>query len=752
MRILTLFIALAFLTACQPSPGGGGEGNGGDEVSKEIGSDGGTISSKDGRLTLSVPAGALGNTETITITELAPDALGSEFDAVKSEIGVVQAYQLGPNGLTFAQPVTVNFASDQTLSDDGDLQLSAELLLSAQDGRVDVLDSIVLETDEAGKATLKGELSHFSPLAVSKLDGLVGFTIENAPNELNKGGSFDAVARVSIGFLQAEQAFYEDGSLAPVVVSSIGRLERVALTEIADGEYGGPFTYTCEAAGSGLFFVDLTVAFAEEQPRGFEGLASTDIRGRFLKRISCVGDLYTLTVNVEGEGVGTVTSGDGEIDCPPEPRCAAEYREGDTVELTAKPGGGSTFEGWSGDAAGGSTRVGITMDADKQVAARFGITRSGTLIPTGLFSLPIPFSALEAMVRLADPDFDDDDSRSPNVARSLAPQQACASAFGDLTGCFLTAFAGAEGFVVVDLLTGEVVLDETDLSVGPFFGIAGASQNPPGSGNKAMLLAFGANGYALNRFDKFGTLELDGATFDAFPAGGDPITDVAPFVQPNRGVGFYVYDDAQNLYVPAEVEFDDSQFAGELVSAYLHVSDTSDTVVPQPRGPVLVLTRAVESSLYLAKWDGSAPVPIAESLGLDARKIRCTGDGSGMSKLLCAVSVFGDDQLAILLWDGENLPTLQGFVDVGDGPVGIDLRALSNGNVAVVSTGFNDHTVTEAEVAADGSVVSSSTRAVLEDCVNPGHALYLRDSGSLKVVYTCYGSDNYGVEASRFAP
>ncbi|MGQ0702020.1 MAG: hypothetical protein ACT4PM_02675 [Gemmatimonadales bacterium] len=64
-----------------------------------IGAAGGTLASSDGRLTISVPAGALTAGTAITIqpiTATAPGALGS-------------GYRLLPEGMTFAQPVTLTF-------------------------------------------------------------------------------------------------------------------------------------------------------------------------------------------------------------------------------------------------------------------------------------------------------------------------------------------------------------------------------------------------------------------------------------------------------------------------------------------------------------------------------------------------------------------------------------------------------------------------------------------------------------------
>ena len=64
-------------------------------------------------------------------------------------------------------------------------------------------------------------------------------------------------------------------------------------------------------------------------------------------------------LNIAIEGMGTVTPESGE------------YLEGSTVTLSATPGDGATFSGWSGDASGTDLSITITMDSDKDIVATF---------------------------------------------------------------------------------------------------------------------------------------------------------------------------------------------------------------------------------------------------------------------------------------------------------------------------------------------------------------------------------------------
>ncbi|MGB9841310.1 MAG: InlB B-repeat-containing protein, partial [Candidatus Bathyarchaeales archaeon] len=67
----------------------------------------------------------------------------------------------------------------------------------------------------------------------------------------------------------------------------------------------------------------------------------------------------TLVINIVGNGVVTKTPDQ------------TTYADGTTVELTATAASGWTFSHWSGDAAGTSNPITITMDGDKTVTAYF---------------------------------------------------------------------------------------------------------------------------------------------------------------------------------------------------------------------------------------------------------------------------------------------------------------------------------------------------------------------------------------------
>ena len=70
---------------------------------------------------------------------------------------------------------------------------------------------------------------------------------------------------------------------------------------------------------------------------------------------------YTLAVNVTGSG---------SVSVAPQKTC---YNGGEQVTLTATPGGGYVFSGWSGDLSGNTNPATLTMSGNKSVTATFAV-------------------------------------------------------------------------------------------------------------------------------------------------------------------------------------------------------------------------------------------------------------------------------------------------------------------------------------------------------------------------------------------
>ncbi|GEM_PF-5319173 len=87
----------------------------------------------------------------------------------------------------------------------------------------------------------------------------------------------------------------------------------------------------------------------------------------------------SLTVNKTGTGTGTISSGDGKINCGT--TCSGNYGSGTMVILTAQPGVNSQFTGWSGSCSGTSTAATLTIStAALSCSANFNALVSNSLI------------------------------------------------------------------------------------------------------------------------------------------------------------------------------------------------------------------------------------------------------------------------------------------------------------------------------------------------------------------------------------
>src|SRR5262249_51797083 len=78
--------------------------------------------------------------------------------------------------------------------------------------------------------------------------------------------------------------------------------------------------------------------------------------------------IYSLTVNKNGTGSGTVTSSLAGINCGTS--CTASFSSGSQVTLTAVGDPGATFTGWSGACAGVDVCT-LARDGAKNVTASF---------------------------------------------------------------------------------------------------------------------------------------------------------------------------------------------------------------------------------------------------------------------------------------------------------------------------------------------------------------------------------------------
>ena len=145
------FLGLLLIGLLAGCGGNSGEGTSASSppatVTQTVGSAGGTVSLPTGKVSLTIPPGALSTDTSITITAM-------------SNAGSAGAvYQFGPSGLIFNQPVTVTLSVDSSLLPPGtNVQ---DLILSYVDDDLEILTDVQIDS---ANSTITGKATHFSSI------------------------------------------------------------------------------------------------------------------------------------------------------------------------------------------------------------------------------------------------------------------------------------------------------------------------------------------------------------------------------------------------------------------------------------------------------------------------------------------------------------------------------------------------------------------------------------------------------------
>lgn len=221
---------------------------------------------------------------------------------------------------------------------------------------------------------------------------------------------------------------------------------------------------------------------------------------------------------------------------------------------------------------------------------------------------------------------------------------------------------------------------------------------------------------------------------DVSPYAGDPESGGAVVVWfGSSTLLFLEYDPSIQLFTTAPgASIAASQFPGASggpVSAFRW----------QAGGQTVFVTDGQPGELWSHPGTGTlagtaTPATKIGNLGNGPRQIRFLGE-------IGVVSNFDSGTLTIVRRESSGTVTILGTVDVGDGPIGLDLRQNDAGDIEVLSTGFNDHTYTLTVLSPTGAVVGTPvTRTVPEGGLNPVHAIFVNDSGT-RISISCNGSD-----------
>ena len=260
LSIITLSIVLVFLFLTCNNQGGGGSST------ATIGPEGGTITSSDGRLTLTFPPGALSEDTEITIRKIDPNDLPPEFDGLDPEL----AYLLEPDGIVFAVPVTASLMLDEEpVQEDGTLQTEGALLLTSSDGELEVLENLTQDVDGgADTTTVSGELSHFTLLVQFRYGiagGVIGVPDVIAPGEIFNVEAFVEPPQKSGPALTVNPVTYRDDSILQIKCLEDNCEVKLDLTTLP-GLFKLEMKYVCVEPPEGIYESEILVPLKDGNP------------------------------------------------------------------------------------------------------------------------------------------------------------------------------------------------------------------------------------------------------------------------------------------------------------------------------------------------------------------------------------------------------------------------------------------------------------------------------------------------------
>lgn len=163
-----------------------------------IGPAGGTINSSDGLLTVTIPQGALSGSTVISIQPITNQA----------PLGLGNGYRLGPEGISFEKPVTLNFHYSEALLDSRPPEF-LWIVFQESDGSWKAMLKSALNT---GAKTVTVETSHFSDWSLGVFADL---TLEPDSKTVAKGSKTELAI---IGFVNSK----ENDVVAPLVFPKDG--------------------------------------------------------------------------------------------------------------------------------------------------------------------------------------------------------------------------------------------------------------------------------------------------------------------------------------------------------------------------------------------------------------------------------------------------------------------------------------------------------------------------------------------------
>ena len=242
------------------------------QINKIIGSQGGSITSSDGRLSLDIPAGALDEDTKITIRRINDNNLPPEFQGLTTN----HRYNLQPDDLQFGMPVEVEFLTDQkALDQDGNITVDSSLLFASVSQKLEPLGNLETIIDADDDTVInKGTLEHFSVLV--EITAGITTKIENVPEIIGINIPFtidvnviDSNSFLDLYLTSVQDVFYSDKSLADIfpLTETNFVFEVVPLVTGSSTNFKTSFDYICDntEATTGIFAAQIDIMGEREE-------------------------------------------------------------------------------------------------------------------------------------------------------------------------------------------------------------------------------------------------------------------------------------------------------------------------------------------------------------------------------------------------------------------------------------------------------------------------------------------------------
>lgn len=659
---------------------------------------GGTLTSQDGKATLTFPPGAVAQDTVVTITPVDPKTLPASLQ------GADLAFDLKPDGLQFAQPVQVSVTVAETPTQpDGSLQVALGSLLTATGSTIETLGNQTIMVDgDKNQTTISGTLSHFSKLT------------EFANLTLLRGSDAPVGVDTLVGAMVVR--------LSPLPKElEVGKQERASLkASFSPRNQGDTLTGDFRYRDLSGFPLEHIPEIAAENSLKFRLLSGPPV---FTDRLEPLGGygIYTcnevfslavfiLIVNMEN---GNLFVNDTKL-----PLTTKKVEFTASHKCVAPPPSPPTPPPPSPPPPPPPPPQGGFQ------------THIVPPKPTDLDQLLRAFTADEIF------------SFYGFFAQTPPPSP---------PGTISAAFANPS-LRLLDISTGGTI-HARDLPGLPMDGVVAHFK-----GGLGCLFGYGATGSARTCFNQ-ATLQFDAPELSQ---GRGPFTDAGLVSRtevptPPIGAPQHLLWHAENGNLRQEVQPGGPNTAvaerlldpvawyasggaptGSAKSAFFNNNATRVVVVRGQAGQ--------SGQLWFgdpASATGGTLVGSLSANSADTRKIRC-------ALPICAVSNFGG-LVTIVTWDGLNQPAILGSIPNSTGSHGIDVT-IEGANRAIRSTDSLSptQTVTKTVVTPAGAIVSNITKPVPPGCTDPRHVLDATDPqqpGQPKTVLSCNGVNAQGQSA-----